>query len=1309
MRWTPTYSTVQHGIKIIIPEHSAELLWSDYENNVWNIKSRTGCDMTLYRPTDFAAQAEDRSEVGVKGDGESRSERTKWDPYLMLTGQPTAVSAAVYDILKITKDVTIIGLEGGTPTVLHDGREAPPPVASSATPVPSAVTETPIRHYPRSAPCRPYTLNIRADQIPRPAEWTIESFQHYIAALTMGRMHESLAAKLYPGADTHQRIVVKQLHDVFNDPAASAAVSNPAFKLALQYLVRSGETFVGDARALFGSVGTLGLRMDTEVFNLMAETAVMSKNLLAFEGTVRRMAACGHAPNLRTWLLFLRLVEAEDVRRYILHAMDTKNFFSNPSAVASVSVEMADHDVHRAVQLGQDFDGFIAGLRALYGPQWRLHTRAANRYLDVFGRYSKFDESRQLLELMFASEHCRPNVISLNTVLTHCKQQNKVDLAICFVRMFDQQGLNVADKITFHLLFEVARKTRKTYLLSAVWRYAHVLGMTKHSMRDRGMRLLAGGEQEVKHMTYWIRALWEGPDGCKIAKQELLETLLLCDWRSRGGETQLLGEPRANAKQQSVGDGPAHKASRESSLSQGNQPQPAGHTSGDSSEHSPEHKYYLFSNFMTKLAQNYVPVIPLGDFLQAALDHDRKLRRLLLDGERVADSMVLHTVELPLTKVTDRRYKENHVLRWLAKRQGKKEDVAPRETVSREVAESRKEEVAAGKETEVMQHTAHVKREENVLEELLIRKVAEPVQDVAEPVQEEVTMHNETEPPLHAIPAERVDGLPKETAGQEVAEPMQAEEVLDNLDAGWETEETQHTTQVERKDNVLEETVIQEVAESIPEDVATSNESKETLGAVLAQMEDSVPEKVVSELVSEPIQGEVDTNNQANETPGAVLARREDPVPQEALSQETAEPMQAEEDVNISDVTGVTDDTPSAQTEPLTMGQAETWNAELEGIMNMEAAETTEEAEALGKLPDGEETKGLSRAVQPEPVMMAKADTREGVLEEVMSEEGREPTQKGEDLRPLGGEGEFDEAPNCIQPEPVTIGQANEGAADSVATTVQVQTVGTAAGEEVGDLVKKVAQVQSAQRQSSEENTTQPPLRRSRNIPRRINEDQPSRSDKRVDASRSAQAQARRPQAGKESSDLESRAIKVPLDGASRHKGKNKAGRPDKRLYSGSRTQRLRRMSVSNGDSETQTLQPKLGKALPQKHENQRSPLDLPDPKPTAHQDSPLATAEESRDDEEDLEAMERAHSVLRYLLKAAEQFGPAKPEAQTGMLGKPRAGMGMGVQYPALPADRWGYAADGRKETMASGYLMGPSTDFEGSRMQTPTGPGGS
>ncbi|KAK4151408.1 hypothetical protein C8A00DRAFT_35936 [Chaetomidium leptoderma] len=576
MKSTPTTKN-KHGIKVILPRHSVKALLSDHENNLWNIRSRTRCGLTLY---------------GDGGQGENI------DPYIMLSGQPAAMSAALDDILKLAQGVTVVNLQDPTATAVPDGQQV-----STATP-------TPVSFYKMPVSPRPYTLNMRADEIPRPRIWTIEAFEQYVAALTMGRLQGSFARKLYPEGQTHRDTVVQQLLAVFNDPAASAAVSGAAFKLALSFLTRAGMSLVGDAWALFDRVSSLGLRLGTDDYNLMAETAVKSKNLLSFRSIICKMVARGHAPNLRTWLLFVRVVEAVDIKRYILRAMHTKDFFSNRGAATQVSTEMADQDVYRAIQLSQDFDTFLAGLRELYGPDWRLQTRTANRYLEIYGRHSKFDESKQLLEYMFASQiGGKPDVISLNTVVTHCKRQSKIDLAVDFIRMFDEQGRSVvADKVTFHLLFEAARRLRKPHLLGAVWRYAHMRGMTNHKMRHRGMTLLKEKEERaLLHLTDRVRGLWESPNNLKFSKQQFVRTLMLWDQMI---ELMLkTGVPGETGSQRKA---PADEASGEAAQEQTLRP-------------AVQEMYEFYADWMSERGRRYAPAVPLGDFLHEALVRDRQL------------------------------------------------------------------------------------------------------------------------------------------------------------------------------------------------------------------------------------------------------------------------------------------------------------------------------------------------------------------------------------------------------------------------------------------------------------------------------------------------------------------------------------------------------------------------------------------------------------------------------------------------------------------------------------------------------------
>ncbi|KAK4131190.1 hypothetical protein BT67DRAFT_388739, partial [Trichocladium antarcticum] len=501
---TPTYTKPSRGVKVSVPKHSAELLFSDHANNVWNIKSRTGCNMKLYSP--HYADAKSPAPHGP---------RQHPDPYLIISGQPDAINAALEDIQEVAREVTVSKVYANTETLFHD--EQVDPVASTLLPV----------HYPVQS--RPYLITCRADQLPRPSEWTIETFQQYVSALTMSRMSDTHAQALYTEG-RHKDTVVEQLLGVFEDPVASQAASSPAFKSALTYLVRSGESLVAPAQRLFERAAGLGLRMDVDVFNLMAQTSVKAKNLLAFQSTLRLMIVRGFQPNLRTWILFLRLVEAEEVRRYIIQAMHTKNFFVDPRAVIGVSNEMAANDAYRAIELGQDADAFLAAQRDIYGPEWRVTRHAAHRILYEFGRHGRFDECRQILQVLFASARDKPSAITLNTVLTHCKHLNRLDEAVKFLRLFEARGCHVADMVTFAVLFEAARRVKKPHALSAVWRYAHLVDATNWRMRHSGTLLLSGAK-ELERLTSRLGGLWAAdPPHCKSTPQEFIEMLLFADY-----------------------------------------------------------------------------------------------------------------------------------------------------------------------------------------------------------------------------------------------------------------------------------------------------------------------------------------------------------------------------------------------------------------------------------------------------------------------------------------------------------------------------------------------------------------------------------------------------------------------------------------------------------------------------------------------------------------------------------------------------------------------------------------------------------
>ncbi|KAK4236726.1 hypothetical protein C8A03DRAFT_16645 [Achaetomium macrosporum] len=575
---SPTHEEPGDALKVIIPKDAVELLWSDRENNLWNIKSRTHCKMALYEPS-------------------SDSEREDSDPYIMLYGQSTAMAAAVDDILKVTKGATVMKVPDGSKLPLRG---------------------KPVHYYTTPKPMLSYTLTKRADQIPQPDQWTFQTFHQYIGRLTLGELSPRLAKELYPrfagrGWDTHKTAVVKQLLAVFHDPAASSAVSIPAFKDALTYLVRPGESFVNEARALVDRARSLGLRIDTDVFNLLAEAPVKSRNLLAFQTVLRQMISDGHRPNLRTWLLFLRLVEAEDVRRYILQAMDTKKFFAYTASAIEISTEMADQDMHRAIQLGQNLDAFLSAQRALYGPEWRLTTRAANMYLDVLGRYSKFEEASQLLEHMFARGSAKPNSASLSILWRHCKLQGRVEQAIKYLRMFEEQGRDVADRKALQHLFTTAWKTKKPYLATAIWRYAHLMDMTPYAVRHRILDMLEG--RGSLKLTSRLASLWETPNECNLTRQQFVEYLALCDYFDDTARVEGLPETRIVFTAP-----PAARPSRSTDLDTGG---------SNAFWHLPARmKHRLFDDWESYRARKWRPAIHLGEFLQKALERDYQVHAM---------------------------------------------------------------------------------------------------------------------------------------------------------------------------------------------------------------------------------------------------------------------------------------------------------------------------------------------------------------------------------------------------------------------------------------------------------------------------------------------------------------------------------------------------------------------------------------------------------------------------------------------------------------------------------------------------------
>ncbi|KAJ9154677.1 hypothetical protein NKR19_g4494 [Coniochaeta hoffmannii] len=514
---TPRY--MNGVVRVLMPPVASDaLLDPDRENSLWDIRSRTHCYMVVERERD--------------PDGNT---------VLKISGTRTAVENAIDDIVHVVRKVKVLLVSGTGETVVHDGieRESGTNLAQSG----GQISIGPTRSL--NELLKPTLLATTAHDIPRPNHWTKQTFEQYVATLTRGRLPQWAASKLYPRRRlSHQHAVVKELIDVFYDPETQASLSSAAFKIALEYLSRRGRTFRPQVRVLFDRLEKLGIPTDTAIFNFLLEASTADRDLRSFSTCVFLMIRRGHEPNIRTWLLFLRLIQSEEVRRYILQAMIHRNLLVSSENLARVAHEMAAYDAERAMQRGLDLATLLVEQSHLYGPDWLNHplaTATCNRIVTVIAKHGKWDMVDQFIDFMASrpSPYVYPNAHTLSVLVEHARVQTYARSAIHLVARFEQLGV-APNRDALRSLFMAFRYHNMVHAADATWQYALLTAKTSSDMATRYAELL-----ELGRRLGWDAAGAEGDipttraadmstlptKGLKQAKQYAAYALLLASSR----------------------------------------------------------------------------------------------------------------------------------------------------------------------------------------------------------------------------------------------------------------------------------------------------------------------------------------------------------------------------------------------------------------------------------------------------------------------------------------------------------------------------------------------------------------------------------------------------------------------------------------------------------------------------------------------------------------------------------------------------------------------------------------------------------
>jgi len=579
------------SVRLLVPNDAVRCMLNGTDSEITSAVERAGFTCTL-NPAHHA-------------DGRS---------WLVLSGPGDTIDRLAKQVMRIINRITSIRDDGDTGKNgssnssradamdiegVRDEKAVVPPVASSELPMtdggPSPSSQQ------QQMVFRKYNLAKKTDELEKPRKWTRYSFETYIAALTSSRPRLHLSAHLHGRAPSHQQTIIDLLHQAFNDEEAKAAITPSAFYTALEYMSRRiGYGLGPDVRALFARVDTIHLPIGVGAFNILLRRASHNGDLGGFSSALRLMDRRGVAPDRYAWIYFLRMFESEIVRRHILKAMVAKGLLGDELAARQVAREMIAFDTERwvaeAVAEAPDsatagLDGFWAAQKARYGDKW-LSTTAGNGMVEILGRYGLFAACSEVVDRMFDHAHAQPDIATINTMLTHCKEHRTLDRSIAAVRRIDDLWYLRPDQTTYHELFETAFDVGAAYVLGVVWRYASLAGLTSRRMRRRVTEILNG-----QHDSYRARRAYRG---------------LVVDPDSRAEMLRLLPE----------GESPSA---------------PSFHGGAATRWYALRYK-------------DYEPAEPLGIVMQRAYEHDRRSFTAQMAGEPLPSVELL--VPLRLKKAT---------------------------------------------------------------------------------------------------------------------------------------------------------------------------------------------------------------------------------------------------------------------------------------------------------------------------------------------------------------------------------------------------------------------------------------------------------------------------------------------------------------------------------------------------------------------------------------------------------------------------------------------------------------------------------
>lgn len=357
--------------------------------------------------------------------------------------------------------------------------------------VPSMQTTSPSpdQEYLRYVQSEHRRPRMPAHLVPKPEKWTCYSLLEYVQDLTA---HDpSFHALMFSPSPlssiktNYCVIVMDIIRKLIENPTIRLVFSRKALHIAMSYFVRKNRLDL--VRELYVKIESLGLRCNTETYNIMLRGSALNEDLYNFNSILSFMLGNGHKPNGETWALFMRALPHHKIRLELFASMKKKGLLSHPKTLQITVEHLIENDLETSLHQGHDHTEFIAKMNEEYGLKW-LSVEVANRALAIFGKYCLTYRAFQFLEYM---EECFqfPDECSINILLHSCTISPDPWLAIVTLMSLPKfRAILEPGPETCRILFKLAWKTKSYNMAKLTWRYACLFASTSMTIRQRVFR-----------------------------------------------------------------------------------------------------------------------------------------------------------------------------------------------------------------------------------------------------------------------------------------------------------------------------------------------------------------------------------------------------------------------------------------------------------------------------------------------------------------------------------------------------------------------------------------------------------------------------------------------------------------------------------------------------------------------------------------------------------------------------------------------------------------------------------------------------